>query len=191
MAGVLAGRPCGTRVSYLDELGRELGAVGIRGRLRGRILAEADDHLRSDPEALGRFGSAREIANGFAAELGTQAARRASFGAFAALAVAGAVYASAYIAVTATSHPSADGALASLALLAIVVGPQVRSSPAPWRCSARCGTGARSSCRAPSSRRSTAAPPSRSPRASRRWAASSSTRSPSAPRSRAGASPSY
>jgi hypothetical protein len=44
-----------------------------------RILAEADDHLRSDPEALGRFGSAREIANGFAAELGTRAALAVAF----------------------------------------------------------------------------------------------------------------
>jgi hypothetical protein len=112
-------------VSYLVELGRELGAVGIRGRLRGRILAEADDHLRSDPEALGRFGSAREIANGFAAELGTQAARRASFGAFAALAVAGGVYAAGFIAVWVTGQPSSDSGLASLALWTIVVAPQV------------------------------------------------------------------
>jgi hypothetical protein len=112
-------------MSYLDELRRELAAVGIRGRLRRRILAEADNHLRSDAGALGRFGSAREVANSFAAELGTRAARRASFGAFAALGVAGAIYATSFIAVSVTGQPSADSALASLALVAIVVGPQV------------------------------------------------------------------
>lgn len=112
-------------MSYLDELGRELGAVGIGGRLRRRILAEADDHLHSDPDALGRFGTAREVANSFAAELGTHAARRASFGAFAALAVAGAVYTAAFVAVGVTGAPSADGALAPLALIAIIVAPQV------------------------------------------------------------------
>lgn len=112
-------------MTYADELSRALGAVGIRGRLRRRILAEADDHLRSDPEARARFGSAAEVANSFAAELGTQAARRASLRAFAALAVAGAVYAAAFVAVSVTGQPSADSALASLALLAVVVGPQV------------------------------------------------------------------
>jgi hypothetical protein len=46
----------------LTELERELANVGIRGRLRRRILAESEDHLRSDPEAASRFGSPRRVA---------------------------------------------------------------------------------------------------------------------------------
>ncbi len=56
--------------SYLSDLRHELGAVGIRSRLRRRILAESEDHLRSDPDALARFGEPHELANSFAAELG-------------------------------------------------------------------------------------------------------------------------
>ena len=62
-------------MSYRDELSAELGAVGIRGRLARRILAEVDDHLLSDPASEERFGRPREIAEAFAAELGTQASR--------------------------------------------------------------------------------------------------------------------
>ena len=46
----------------LAELESELTAVGIRGRLRRRILAESEDHLRSDPEAVSRFGPPRRVA---------------------------------------------------------------------------------------------------------------------------------
>jgi hypothetical protein len=46
----------------LAELERELAAVGVRGRLRQRILAESEDHLRSDPEAVDRFGPPRRVA---------------------------------------------------------------------------------------------------------------------------------
>jgi hypothetical protein len=46
----------------LAELERELAAVGVRGRLRKRILAESEDHLRSDPEAVDRFGPPRRVA---------------------------------------------------------------------------------------------------------------------------------
>jgi hypothetical protein len=46
----------------LAELERELVAVGIRGRLRRRIIAESEDHLRSDPEAVSRFGPPRRVA---------------------------------------------------------------------------------------------------------------------------------
>ena len=80
-------------MTYLDELSRELAAHGIERRARSRILLEVDDHLRSDPEAQARFGSPREVANAFAAELGAQASRRSVVGAFAALGIAGAVYA--------------------------------------------------------------------------------------------------
>ena len=44
--------------AYLDELGRELGAVGIRGRLRDAASSPSpSDHLRCDPEAPARFGA--------------------------------------------------------------------------------------------------------------------------------------
>jgi hypothetical protein len=75
----------------IDELSRELGAVGIKGRLRRRILTEAADHLQSDPDAAARFGAPSEVANAFAAELGARASRRAAVSAFLALGVAGLV----------------------------------------------------------------------------------------------------
>jgi hypothetical protein len=69
-------------VTYIDDLGRELRLHGIRGQTRCRILAEAIDHLREDPGAQERFGSAREVANAFAAELGAESSRRAAVSAF-------------------------------------------------------------------------------------------------------------
>ncbi len=112
-------------MSYLDDLSRELGAVGIRGRLRARIVAEADDHLRSDDEARTRFGAAHEIANAFAAELGARASRRAAVGAFAALGVAGAVYAVSFVGASFAGTSTDDPPLASLAFLVIVLAPQL------------------------------------------------------------------
>ena len=47
-------------MTYLDELGRELSPVGIQGRLRNRILAEAADRLAdSDRRAVERLGLRR------------------------------------------------------------------------------------------------------------------------------------
>ena len=73
---------------YLRALGAELGAVGIRGSRRRRILAEAADHLREsgDPEL---FGEPKLIAARFADELATSGARRVAFVSFLALAPAG------------------------------------------------------------------------------------------------------
>ena len=112
-------------MTFLEDLQRELAGVGIRGRLSKRILAEVDDHLRSDADALARFGPARELANGFAAELGTTASRRSAVGAFAALAVAGAVYAVAFVGANYAGDSSADRPLASLAFAVIVIAPQL------------------------------------------------------------------
>jgi hypothetical protein len=114
-------------VSYLDELSRELAVHGIRGRTRRRILLEADDHLRSDAGAEERFGSPREVANAFAAELGAHASRRAAASAFAALGVAGAVYAAAFASLTFAGPPSEtlDPALGALAFAVMIVAPQV------------------------------------------------------------------
>ena len=80
----------GDRVSY-GELARELGGVGIRGRLRRRILAEAADHLRGDPE---EFGDPAEIARR-SPRCSAPMARRAALLSFGALAIVGVVYAAA------------------------------------------------------------------------------------------------
>jgi MFS family permease len=95
------------RVSYRDELYRELTTVGITGRLRARITDEIHDHLQCAPEA--DLGDPQLIARRFADELGTARARRAGLTSFAALAVAGVLFAVAF----ASSPPPAFGALPS------------------------------------------------------------------------------
>ena len=109
-------------MSYLDELGRALGAAGIRGRLCSRILAETDDHLRSggEPEA---FGDPREVANAFAAELGTHDSRRAALAAFAALGVTGAFFAAAFVSLRWARIP--DPNQGEVAALLALLGAQV------------------------------------------------------------------
>jgi hypothetical protein len=82
-------------VSYRDELHRELTAVGITGRLQARITDEIDDHLQCSPEA--DLGDPQLIARRFADELGTARARRAGLTSFAALAVAGVLFAVAFV----------------------------------------------------------------------------------------------
>jgi hypothetical protein len=117
-------------MSWLDELARELANVGIRGRLRRRILAELDDHLHCEPGSEAALGSPAEIAARFADELGTAGARRASAVAFAALALAGALFAAVFLTI-ALAGPAPDvfeGAVpgAALALQAVIVlAPQV------------------------------------------------------------------
>jgi hypothetical protein len=114
-------------MSYIDDLGRELRLHGIRGTRRCRILAEVIDHLNEDPSAEARFGTAAEVANAFAAELGAQASRRAAVSAFAALGVAGAVYAASFgsLSFASTSSETLDPALGALAFAAMIVAPQV------------------------------------------------------------------
>jgi hypothetical protein len=90
-------------MTYLDELSRELAAVGVRGRLRARILAEADDHLRSGATEE-RFGAPADVARAFAAELAPSISRRGAFAAFGALAVAGAFYAASFLAIRHPPH---------------------------------------------------------------------------------------
>ncbi|TML41179.1 MAG: hypothetical protein E6G25_02280, partial [Actinobacteria bacterium] len=77
---------------YLRELEAELGAVGIRGSLRRRILAETADHLRETGD-VARFGESKLIAARFADELATNGARRVAYTSFLALAPAGIAYA--------------------------------------------------------------------------------------------------
>ena len=108
----------------IDELSRELGAVGIKGRLRRRILTEAADHLQCDSEAAARFGDPRHVANAFAAGLGARASRRAAFSAFVALGAAGLVYAVAWV-VARPPAPDTWPLAALLAFPALIVAPQV------------------------------------------------------------------
>jgi hypothetical protein len=112
---------------YLEALDLELVDVGIPSRLRRRILAECEDHLRSDDGALDRFGTPAEVANGFAAELGARTSRRAAVRAFVALGIAGAVYAASFIGASFAGHPAPDTwpLLAQLALVAVILAPQV------------------------------------------------------------------
>jgi hypothetical protein len=112
----------------IDRLDRELGAVGIRGRLRRRILDELRDHLACDPQA--ELGEPRALARQFADELGTARSRRAAYAAFGALGLAGIAYGVAFVAV-ALNGPSAANldartpVLGFLAQAAVVVAPQV------------------------------------------------------------------
>jgi hypothetical protein len=76
---------------FVTSLADELRAVGIRGRLRERIVAEYEDHLRCDPNA--QLGTPAELARDFADELGTSNVRRGSVAGFAALSVAGIAFA--------------------------------------------------------------------------------------------------
>jgi hypothetical protein len=112
---------------YLEELSRELARVGIRGRLRRRILAESEDHLRSDEQGVERFGAPAELANQFAAELGARSSRRAAVSAFAALAFAGLVYAVSFVGAAFAGQPAPDTwpFLAQAMLPVAIVAPQV------------------------------------------------------------------
>jgi hypothetical protein len=107
-------------MTYVDDLSHELSSHGVRGRHRRRILAEFDDHLRADPHAEERLGSPRDLANEFAADLAVQASRRSAVAAFAALAVAGAVYAAVLVSLAPQSIQSS-----TLTAAALVVAPQV------------------------------------------------------------------
>jgi hypothetical protein len=80
---------------FPTQLGQELSAVGIGGRLRGRILAEYADHLACDPEA--QLGEPGELARQFADEVGSTRARRAAVTGFATLALAGTLFALAFV----------------------------------------------------------------------------------------------
>ena len=111
---------------YLRELDAELGAVGIRGSLRRRILAETADHLHESGDAA-RFGEPKLVAVQFADELATSGARRVAFTSFLALAPAGIAYAVLFGLVR-TWPDIASAKLLPLAIgaaLTMVLAPQV------------------------------------------------------------------
>jgi hypothetical protein len=111
-------------MTYVDALAEELGHVGIRGRRRRRILAEVDDHLRSDRDAESRFGSPSDVANEFAAELGTSASRQAAIVGFVALAVAGGVFAACIVGLS-FAGSAGEPPAAAVASLLLIIAPQV------------------------------------------------------------------
>ncbi|HET8585643.1 MAG TPA: hypothetical protein VFM89_07880, partial [Casimicrobiaceae bacterium] len=77
-------------MSYARELRDELARAGIRGAQANRIVTEFEDHLACDPNA--RLGAPREIAERFASELRVVRTRRATAGAFVALALCGVLF---------------------------------------------------------------------------------------------------
>jgi len=109
----------------IKELGRELAAVGIRGRRRDRILAEFADHLACDPQA--QLGEPRDLARQFADELATDSARRAAFATFGALAAVAAAVVLPQLALP--SVPDITGGSSTLlvgaATLAMILGAQI------------------------------------------------------------------
>jgi hypothetical protein len=105
---------------YITRLSAALGDAGIRGDRRARILTEFQDHLASDPAV--NLGEPGQIAAQFADELGTDLARRAALRAFAALALAGVLFAIAFITVGRVHSSAAEGASSALGGLASAVG---------------------------------------------------------------------
>lgn len=112
-------------MTYAERLSGELSRVGIRGRLRARIVAEIADHLACDPGA--ELGPPERLARQFADELGTSLARRAAFVSFAALSFAGAMFAAAFLTHPALLRTATDTArpFSSIAAVLLVVAPQV------------------------------------------------------------------
>jgi hypothetical protein len=119
---------------FLAELARRLESLGVRGAEMERVLAEARNHLEEAQHAGGdpvrRFGDAQQFARLVAVELVTARTRRATFGAFGALALAGAVYALAFALVPAAGgwpdiFAGRVGALGPLIAVAMVLLPQI------------------------------------------------------------------
>jgi len=112
-------------VGFVTRLGEELGRVGIRGRLRTRILAEYADHLACDPAA--QLGEPGALARQFADELGSARARRAAVTAFGALALAGSLFGLAYVTSDALYGvtPKSGSVVGQIALAVAIVFGQV------------------------------------------------------------------
>lgn len=112
----------------IDELSRELAAVGIRGRLRARILAEAAEHVRDGSAEA--FGDPKALARQFAEVVGAARARRAARLSFVALAGAAAAYAAVFVSIARAGSPpdilgGGNPPLGLLAALGLVLLPQV------------------------------------------------------------------
>jgi hypothetical protein len=98
----------------------------VEGRVADRVLAESRDHLLElaqedgEQEALARFGEARALAQQVAAQLATTRTRRATYGSFAALALAAIGYLGCLAAIDlgGGSPDIFDGQIVALGLLA-------------------------------------------------------------------------
>ena len=91
-AGYAGGR--GVTEAILGELADRLEALGVRGKWRSRVLAEARDHLEElaaedEQDAAARFGDPGEVARLVAAQLANARTRSAAYETFGALALAG------------------------------------------------------------------------------------------------------
>jgi hypothetical protein len=121
--------------AVLDELARELDAVGVRGASARRLLTEAGDHLTEADSVHGAeaavrgFGSPHMLAELVAAELATARTRVAAIRAFAVLAVAGTFYALMFVTLPSAATPDSFAGripgLGFLALAGIVLFPQI------------------------------------------------------------------
>ena len=109
----------------IEELGRELTAVGIRGRQRERILAELSDHLACNPDA--QLGDPRSLAAQFADELATDGTRRTALWTFGALVVTAfaVVGAQASLPTIPDIAGGRSALLGGAAVLAVIAGAQV------------------------------------------------------------------
>ena len=130
--------------AYLDELSSELGQVGIRGRLASAHPGRVGG---SSAERPGRRSSASappaELANTFAAELGTRASAPSRGRSVPALAFAGAVYAVSFLSAALAGQPAPDTwpVLAQLALPVRSSRRRSRSLRARWRSYEYCAVG--------------------------------------------------
>lgn len=83
---------------YLRRLAVELAQEGVRGRAASRVLMEARDHLleltsvHGERGAVAHLGKSGTLARAVAIHLATTWTRRATYGAFAALALTGIAY---------------------------------------------------------------------------------------------------
>jgi hypothetical protein len=83
---------------YLQRLAIELDQEGVRGRPAQRVLTEARDHLleltavHGERGAVAHLGKSSTLARAVAIQLATTWTRRATYGAFAALALTGMAY---------------------------------------------------------------------------------------------------
>jgi hypothetical protein len=114
--------------AYVRELSAELARVGTPRKQRRRILIEIEDHLSCDPQA--DLGPAGALAEEFANDLGTRAARRAAFVSFATLAIAGVLFAVTFVS-SGSAGPNATRVYASsafigyLGVLLVLLAPQL------------------------------------------------------------------
>jgi len=109
-------------MTFLTDLDTELVGLHVPAGRRRRILAELEDHLACDPEAVGRLGEPKLLATRFADELGTACARRAAVALFAALAPFGLLFGVLFALLGAAGFSTSDPNLVGPA---VILGTQI------------------------------------------------------------------